>query len=855
MRVAFAVVLLLSVLPAGNEVAWAGGVTPPLELSAVLGGKPERPVVSGTRVYVPSGRVITTWSHADPANPVLLATTKQPTSGRIVALARLGGYLYAGWTHADDNSGVAVYSLANPERPVLVDEIDDYAEGIKILQNLVAANGYLYLFDSEQGIFYGSVASPEQPVFTHAENAPLFYDSAVAHGDYIYARFVNWSSQAGFSVFDVSDPEQPTGVSGVGGFIGPQLFDIDVAPPLVAGFGYELNLFDASDPADVTTRGQIATPPATLGALVGDHAWSFGFDGLDVWDISDLDNPVAAGHADIDLLGASAVARVGERPLVVTRTDRIVSLDASDPSRPDVAGTAMLPGGAETKDIAILDEVAIVLQEGYGFSIVDADTLEPLGRFDADLPPQLNMRAFEDFYVDGDRVYLAAWGYGVLIVDISDVMNPVEVGRYSYGAAGEITARGDFVYVAKSTNGGELQVIDVRDPSQPVARGRIEVNTPRRVQVSGDHVYLADVLLGGLRIINISDPDAPVQVGLYDQDCEYLGNTAHDVVLNEAGTVAYVACHTGMHIVDVSDPGRPGLIGAYLREPDVYSRNPRVAVRGDRAWYADASGVHEIDISEPAEPTGVAVTPLAYDAPYRLHAAEDGRLFAVTRQHGIHVFSPPPVVDAIFSDRFEPGDPPPPPPEPVVSDYDGEEEGFLGASWTDQGVHYHSVNGVDGVFPNGDTFTADDNGDQLIIEQATLLFNDFPEFGSAPNVLTFGTSFVPGDNLTLGAMSRVRMDLDQPAGDATFEMVYYENGPWGGIDFNLEAYDGDTLVARDSFTIVGDDPDGRDNIAFSSLSVEAPSFDSLYLYATYQGDFSAPRLMIDDLTITPVAKP
>ena len=50
-----------------------------------------------------------------------------------------------------------------------------------------------------------------------------------------------------------------------------------------------------------------------------------------------------------------------------------------------------------------------------------------------------------------------------------------------------------------------------------------------------------------------------------------------------------------------------------------------------------------------------------------------------------------------------------------VSNYDDLPESFLGTSYSYNGVNYHTVNNVAGVFPDGSTFTAADGGDQLII--------------------------------------------------------------------------------------------------------------------------------------------
>ena len=93
------------------------------------------------------------------------------------------------------------------------------------------------------------------------------------------------------------------------------------------------------------------------------------------------------------------------------------------------------------------------------------------------------------------------------------------------------------------------------------------------------------------------------------------------------------------------------------------------------------------------------------------------------------------------------------------------------------------------------------------------------------------------------------MDLDVPASAASVDIGYYENGPWGGIEIHLDALDAGTVVASDVITIA--DAGGRDNDTVATLAVSAATFDSLKLYATYGDQPSAPRVMMDDLTLTP----
>lgn len=198
---------------------------------------------------------------------------------------------------------------------------------------------------------------------------------------------------------------------------------------------------------------------------------------------------------------------------------------------------------------------------------------------------------------------------------------------------------------------------------------------------------------------------------------------------------------------------------------------------------------------------------------------------------------------------------------PFVETYESLSEGFYGESYTHNGLTYRKVNDQPGVFPSGETFPAsqtgtfDGLGGNIMVEDATFLYNDFPTFGSPSKALTFGHSYVTGPNLSLGALSTVWIDLSTPADAASFDMSYYENGPWGGIVYHLDALNGTTVVASDTFTIAGDGT-GRDNIAFENLAVtSATPFNTLHVYATYGAEYSGPRILMDNLTLNLVPEP
>src|SRR4051812_41122542 len=73
----------------------------------------------------------------------------------------------------------------------------------------------------------------------------------------------------------------------------------------------------------------------------------------------------------------------------------------------------------------------------------------------------------------------------------------------------------------------------------------------------------------------------------------------------------------------------------------------------------------------------------------------------------------------------------------VFHDYEDLAEGFKGQTFNHAGVAYRDVNHVSGFYPDGMPFNDTENGNEVIVERATLFYNDFPAYGSANNSLTF----------------------------------------------------------------------------------------------------------------------
>jgi hypothetical protein len=185
--------------------------------------------------------------------------------------------------------------------------------------------------------------------------------------------------------------------------------------------------------------------------------------------------------------------------------------------------------------------------------------------------------------------YVAAGVAGLRVVDVSDPVAPVETGLYD--------TPGGAVAVAVHSYG---------------ASRRTEQQAPLRDSIAGGpgdlYAYVADGD-AGLRVVDVSDPAAPAEVGSYDTP-----GKAWDVVVasGPGGTLAYVAdldvsgVNNGLRIIDVSDPAAPTQVGSYSAGGACWTWG--VAVVDNYAYIANfGCGLRIVDVSDPTAPAEVGV--------------------------------------------------------------------------------------------------------------------------------------------------------------------------------------------------------------------------------------------------------
>jgi hypothetical protein len=462
------------------------------------------------------------------------------------------------------------------------------------------------------------------------------YEHTFTDGNRVHLFGKNFLFGAVLTTIDMSDPRSPVELPSFSGD-GIDFFDMRYQSPFAVTFGAKLSLLDLSQGAPIL-RGSAFGPPSATGIVNGEFAYALGFDGLDVWNIADPDNPLPVQHLEIDTLATDATASLKGGGLMVTRTDRFVYLDTTDPKMPQELGSSLLNGSVDAYDAAVVGDTVLLLQQNYGLAVADPRTLHVISRYEFDLPQALQARAFNDMHVDGNLAYLAAWGYGLFVADVANPRAPVELSRAVFPAAHTVSVEKGRAYVGKNTDGPAFGIVDVSDPADPNLLSAYSLPySPAQVDVRDGLLYITGYpnepgASIGLRIVDVRDPFNAHEIAYYNENC----SSAFGVEFAPNGGLLYLACSNGLHILDASNPEMPVRV-AYVPTPDVAETRVNVEARGNRVWYGSGAGVYEIDVTNVQAPKIVGHVDLGGYGPVNIRAIGETRLLGLTGIAGIHV--------------------------------------------------------------------------------------------------------------------------------------------------------------------------------------------------------------------------
>jgi len=232
--------------------------------------------------------------------------------------------------------------------------------------------------------------------------------------------------------------------------------------------------------------------------------------------------------------------------------------DITDPLAPDLLGSYATDN--EVSDIIVVGDTAFVstLGTAYGSYVWQKGELLSLDVTDPENITELDSVTTRglvyDIDIEGDRLYVANGGGGLVLYDISDPGDLDELGAYTgqgkltVSSATAVAARDDFVYLAD----GDARLIVLNALSTMAILKTVVIRTsvwgyqgsPAALAIQGDTLYLADQATG-LYVFDLTQPALPRKTG-------WLGWPSSHLAVN--GDLAVISLGGFHRFVDVSGP-------------------------------------------------------------------------------------------------------------------------------------------------------------------------------------------------------------------------------------------------------------------------------------------------------------
>jgi len=459
-----------------------------------------------------------------------------------------------------------------------------------------------------------SIFDPENPDEAGYFDAIGYVAGVFIRGTYAYVT--NSMDFGGFWVLDISEPGNPVEVGSyrMRGNFRKVMVSGDYA--YISGWEGGLKVMDISDPENPELLGSYNIAQAIDVFIRGDYDYLTSCQdedgGLRVIDVSDPANPTEIGKFetqrepyDVFVSGNYAYVNDHYNGLYILDVSTL-SIEVPDISIHPLAMNLGVCGPEESiegrltvrnlgnDDLTVMD----IITEGNSFSVEFENEfiIEPgdFAEVTVTFTPEVVGRQSGNLTLCSDDpneeemfVSLVGWGEA----EINEV-GFINTPHY----ACDVHVIDNFAYVA-DYNGG-LRIIDINDPENPDEVGFCNApNQAISTFISNGFAYVANGH-NGLYVIDVSDPENPFEVGRYATQDNAKG-------IFVSGDYVYVADeHGGLRIFSVIDPENLEEIGFCNRNFNINA----VFVSGTFAYLADWLGyLRVIDVSDPVNPNEVGI--------------------------------------------------------------------------------------------------------------------------------------------------------------------------------------------------------------------------------------------------------
>ncbi|MFT5233098.1 MAG: hypothetical protein ACI9UQ_001128 [Candidatus Krumholzibacteriia bacterium] len=530
----------------------------------------------GDHVYVSSMQVIDVSVSGVPA----VVGDFEGESGDVRGIKATATHLYVIYSAADGAgfNGLAIYDLANPAAPAKVGvlALPQFMTQMRIVGDRA------YLRNDQGRLTIADISDPSAPL-AMGNIGQNWLDSFDLNGNFLYAVDRLQNDIAVINVTDGNSLQVDFRLA---------MSDI-ISISFDNGYGYFLHatqgtkVFTFSAPDQFTMVNSLPDIDRPL-VIRGAMAYSYG-NPMNVYGLSDASSP------DL-VVSVPFVIHDG-----IMDGDRALVGLSNNFAEMDLSNTSALPALAGTLDVP--STLTAMLNSGDIMVTLSRTGLDTYDTSDCANPSLLGGTMWQEQVVGqawaGDYFYVLTAGQSsgqvtLVVYDLTDPTMPTQVATKSlFGDLTGLTAVGDYLY---SNEFGGMLVLDVSDPLNPRQFSRTPgLGFSEITAVSGSNMFVVDGTM--LRHFDVSSPSNPQLVSSANTDVD-------GTSLAVGGGAVYVAHRDGVVVYDMTSMAK-------LNELTVPGVVDGIAL-GGKTLYAEGSGVFMFDVTDPS--LALMVGNLAYIA-------------------------------------------------------------------------------------------------------------------------------------------------------------------------------------------------------------------------------------------------
>ncbi len=467
-----------------------------------------------------------------------------------------GDYAYI----ANFTNGLRIVDISNPEEPEEVVHLDNppyWAYCITLEDDLLFVGEELgfMIYDIEDPV-HPEMLNHYRVGFRHAHGNDI-----VIEGDLAYMAIANF-----LYTMDISDPTEPEEISHVefvtenGDEIQVNCIEIDEDLVYLGTRNRGMYAMDISEPEnpeevahfyDEDEINQIKDIE-----IRDDLAYISYREGFMIADISDLDN--------IIIIGNTSEIEGGVRSGTVKLIDNLAFIAGSYFAVYDIAN----PRSISINNMDIYEDYVLTIGDDVNDLFI-FDLSDPENPVEASSINLNNEHEAYDIVVNEDLAFIS--GFGLLTVDWSDPEAPELLNQLNNDLVSYLLELdGDYLYASclhriERTEG--LGVFDVSEPGNPELTGFLEIELDysriKDLEIDEDYAYVINQYSRRypyLFIINTRNPESMELVSSYQFG--EVGHYAQSLCLSDDIAFVYLAGF-GFRIIDVSNPEDPEEVGEY----------------------------------------------------------------------------------------------------------------------------------------------------------------------------------------------------------------------------------------------------------------------------------------------------